>query len=297
MNKLLIICGPTATGKTTLAVKLAKEFNGEIISADSRQVYKGMDIITGKDRPAGVKIWLYDVVEPSQKFSVADYYQLAWKAIEDVWKGGKLPILVGGTGFYLQAVLKGIGTMGIGPDWDLRQKLTNYSINELTDYLNKISPGRWERMSESDRKNPRRLIRAIEVAKNRQSLTLNHKPLNFDSLVVGLTAPYEVLYERIDKRVKERMKMGAEREVKKLLNQGYDWNNSVLGTTIGYREWQDYFKKKASKKEVVQRWQYDEHAYARRQMTWFRKMPIHWFDIGKPSFEKEVEKLVKAWYS
>jgi len=305
MNRLLSIVGPTATGKTKLAVKLAKQFNGELISADSRQVYEGMDIITGKDRPAGVKVWLYDVVKPNQLFSVVDYYDLAWQAITNIWERKKLPILVGGTGFYIQAVLEGIGTMGIGPDWDLRQKLTNYSINELTDYLNKIDSERWERMNESDRKNSRRLIRAIEIASQRKQETVNseqsRKMLKFDSLLIGLTAPFDELYKRIDRRVEERLKMGAEREIRALLDQGYDWNNSILGATIGYREWQDFFEGKATKEEVVQRWKYDEHNYARRQMTWFRKTLRQaqgkWFDIGKSGFEKEVEKLVKDWYS
>jgi tRNA dimethylallyltransferase len=296
MNKLLVIAGPTATGKTRLAIDLSKKFNGEIVSADSRQVYKGMDIITGKETARGVRIWLYDVIKPNQKFSVADYYDLAWKAITDIWERKKLPILVGGTGFYVKAVLEGIGTMGIGPDWNLRSKLSNYQINELQIYLKKLDRKRWEKMNESDRQNPRRLIRAIEIAKNRKSLTVNRESSNFDSLMIGLTAPYKVLYQRIDERVEERLKMGAEREIKKLLDQSYDWDNSVLGTTIGYREWRDFFEGKASKEEVIQKWKYDEHNYARRQMTWFKRMAVVWFNISLQGWQ-EVEKLVKAWYS
>jgi tRNA dimethylallyltransferase len=321
MNKLLVICGPTATGKTGLGIKLAKKYNGELVSADSRQVYQGMDIITGKDRPKETRIWLYDVAEPNQKFSVADYYDLAWKAINDIWKRGKLPILVGGTGFYLKAVLEGIGTMGIGPDWKLRSKLSNYQINELQIYLKKMDRKRWERMNESDRKNPRRLIRAIEIAmqvKSSHSKGIptgklkvqsdNSKFKSFDKLLIGLTAPLGVLYKRIDERVEERVKMGAEKELKRLIEKGYHWDNSVLGTTIGYQEWRDFFEGKASKEEVIQRWKYDEHKLARRQMTWFKKVLRHpstplrvkaqgkWFEIDKEGWQEEVEKLVGSWY-
>ncbi len=296
-KKLLIICGPTATGKTKLGVDLAKRLNGEIVSADSRQVYRGMDIITGKDRPEGIKIWLYDVINPDQKFSVADFYGLAWKAISDIWQRGKRPIIVGGTGFYLKALVEGIGTMGIGPDWNLRRQLSNYQISELQIYLKKLDQERWERMNESDRKNPRRLIRAIEIAQNSKSQTPISKH-NVDCLTIGLTAPFKILYERIDRRVEERVKMGAEEEIKKLLDQSYRWDNSVLGTTIGYWEWQEYFEGKMPKEEVIQRWKFDEHNCARRQMTWFKKMKgASWFNIDKEGWQEEVEKLTKAWYS
>ncbi|HUW24409.1 MAG TPA: tRNA (adenosine(37)-N6)-dimethylallyltransferase MiaA [Patescibacteria group bacterium] len=305
MNKILTIAGPTATGKTSLAVKLAKEFNAEIVSADSRQVYKGMDIITGKETAERVKIWLYDVVEPNQKFSVADFYRLAWGAIQDIWKRGKLPILVGGTGFYVQAALEGIGTMGIEPNWELRERLFHCSVDLLFKTLEKLDPKRSRRMNESDRKNPRRLIRAIEIATRVQNSKLKVKSdsskfKNLDKLLIGLTAPLQVLYRRIDERAEERVRMGAEEEIKKLLGEGYDWDNSVLGSTIGYREWRDYFEGKAARDEVIQRWKYDEHNYARRQMTWFRKtlrqVQGKWFDVDEEGWQEKVEMLVKAWY-
>jgi tRNA dimethylallyltransferase len=231
MEKLLIICGPTATGKTNLGIKLAKKLGGEIVSADSRQVYRGMDIITGKEVNFEIKTWLIDLVNPDEKFNVADYYGLAWKVIEDIWKRGKLPIVVGGTGFYFKALLEGIGTMGVGPDWELRKQLTNYSINELTNYLDKIDPERSRRMNESDRKNPRRLIRAIEVVRSGKGQMVNDKckVANVNKYIIGLRALSEVLYKRIDQRVEERVKMGAEEEIKKLISEGYNWENSVMG--------------------------------------------------------------------
>jgi tRNA dimethylallyltransferase len=300
MNKILVIVGPTAIGKTGLGIKLAHQFKGEIISADSRQVYKGMDIITGKDLSGEVKTWLLDVVTPDQKFSVADYYELAWKAIEDIWSRGKLPIVVGGTGFYIKALIEGIGTLGIKPDWELRKKLADCSINQLMDYLNKIDPERSQKMNESDRKNPRRIVRAIEVALKLKTENLKQNTNNYyeiDKLMIGLTAPNEILYQRIDQRVEERVNAGAEEEIKKLLDKGYTWENSVLGQTIGYCEWQEYFEGKDSSETVIQKWKFAEHDYARRQMTWFRKnQSINWFDITSVGWQERVEKLVKDWY-
>ena len=139
MEKLLIICGPTATGKTKLGIKLAKKFNGEIVSADSRQVYKGMDIGTGKEVEDGkwvvdeIPIWLLDIVNPDYRFNVADYKKCADVVLDDIWKQGKLPILVGGTGFYIKAVIDGIGTMGVPPDWELRKILSAKDTKILSD--------------------------------------------------------------------------------------------------------------------------------------------------------------------
>lgn len=333
MNKLLAIVGPTATGKTSLGVGLARKLGGEIISADSRQVYQGMDVITGKDLPEksklkvenlklgitdkrftvgyyqfeNVPVWLLDLIRPDQKFSVADYYRLAWPVVKDLWGRGKLPIVVGGTGFYLRALLTKFETMDLKPDWILRQELASCSVASLASTLKKIDAQKWQTMNESDRKNPRRLIRAIEVAKSRQSLIINPpadevgcQPPEADSLVVGLRAPYDSLYERIDKRVVERVENGAEAEVKRLLSRGYDWRNSVMGTTIGYQQWQEYFEGKKSREEVVKEWQFAEHGYARRQMTWFRKelcrLNGQWVEIDKPRWQLEVEKLVHTWY-
>lgn len=303
MNKLLVICGPTATGKTSLAVKLAKKFNGELVSADSRQVYKGMDIGTGKDHPKDTIVHLLDVVEPDEEFNVAKYYQLAWPVIRDIWKKGGLPIVVGGTGFYIKAIVDGIESLGIEPDWELREKLRNQKTEELKNMLKKLDPERWQKMNESDRQNSRRLIRAIEIAtaKSSKSTTKNAIAENvakFNLLMVGLSAPNKTLYQRIDERIKERLRQRVEDEIRRLLDKGYTWESSVLGETLGYREWQPFFKGKATKEEVIKRWKFDEHAYARRQMTWFKKdLRIHWIDIIKRNWKEEVELLVKRWYN
>lgn len=306
MNKLLVITGPTATGKTSLAVFLAKRFfvkgesasggNGELVSADSRQVYQGMDIGTGKDHPKNIPLHLIDVVKPGDKFSVADYCRLAKKVIGEIWEKGKLPILVGGTGFYIRGLLEGVETAGIKPNWKLREKLGSLKIEELQGRLKELNPPKWKRMNQSDQKNPRRLIRAIEIISAKEK-KVPLEPLNCESLFVGLKLPLKDLYQKIDERVEKRLKLGVEKEIKKLLDQGFGWKNSALGSTIGYQEWQPFFEGKTSRQKVVKRWKFAEHAYARRQMTWLRKnRKVNWFEVDKEGWQKEVEKLVKTWY-
>lgn len=295
-KKLLIICGPTATGKTTLAARLAKRFDAELVSADSRQVYQGMDIGTGKDQPHGAKIHLLDVAKPDEKFNISQYVVLASGVIKKIWQKGKLPILVGGTGFYIKALVDGIETMGVPPDWSLREELEKYSISRLQARLKEIGPEKWQKMNQSDRSNPRRLIRAIEVAQTKPMAVKER--LKIDKvLFIGLKAPYKILYQRIDQRVKTRIKQGVVEEIKQLLAAGYSWPSSVLGETIGYYQFQPYFEDQAGLAGVIQRWQFDEHAYARRQLTWFKKdKRTKWFDITQPDFEKKVVKLVRGWY-
>ena len=181
MNELLIICGPTATGKTSAALKIAREINGELISADSRQVYKGMDIGTGKDIPKGAKyvslaklggyydadgirIWGYDLVYPEKEYSVADYSKTARQIIRDIWKRKRTAIIVGGTGFYINVVVDGIQTAGIPKNESLRKSLEKLSVDELFEKLALLDSIKAASLNTSDKKNPRRLIRAIEIA-------------------------------------------------------------------------------------------------------------------------------------
>jgi len=327
---ILVICGPTATGKTDLAIKLAKDFNGELVSADSRQVYKGMDIGTGKDVKnskfqipnsksdqldkfrigyylvSGIKIWLLDIVKPDYRFTVADYVKCANLVITDIWQRKKLPIIVGGTGLYIKAMVDGIGTLGIPPDWELRKEAKNLGINELRDKLKKIDPDKLINMNQSDINNPRRLIRAIEIARNYKFQIINFKSISNDKLpisdkeiiMIGLTVQYNILYNRIDKRVDERIKNGVIDEIKSLHDQGYSWDSSALGTTIGYREWQAYTEHNQKREDIIKRWKFDEHGYARRQMTWFKKdSRIKWFDIAKKDYLKQIVSLVEKWYN
>jgi tRNA dimethylallyltransferase len=321
-NKLLVICGPTATGKTKLALRLAKTINGEIISSDSRQVYTGLDIGTGKDIPphskimlrnskfggvydfGGVLVWGYDLVDPQKEFSVAQYLKIIQKIIKNIQKKGKTPILVGGTGFYIKAVVDGIPTVAIPRNKKLRQKLADKKVEELFEILAQLDSAKAASMNLSDRKNSRRLVRAIEIAQWMIDRKSFYKPENallknqqFDVCFIGLTAPTDFLGQKIKKRVGERIRLGIEKEIKRLLALGVGWEKQALNS-LGYRQWKDYFEGKMSKEEVIQKWIGDEIKYAKRQMTWFKKdKRIIWFDITKKNYEEEVEKRVKRWYS
>ena len=281
MKKILIICGPTATGKTGLAISLAKKFRGELVSADSRQVYKGLDALTGKDRSDEIPILLYDVVAPTEKFSVAHFVRLARNTIEDIGNRGTLPIVVGGTGLYLRALTRPIETIAIPPDWALRRRLETVSLDELQTL---VDPHRLERMNDSDKRNPRRLIRVIEIAKSEKTSS-QHTPA-YDTLWIGLTAPLPILKDRIETRIRSRFNQ-AVREVRNDLPSilGVD---SLLAFTRG----------EVVKDEALRKWEQAEYQYAKRQMTWFRKeKAIHWFDVQHADYQREVEALVRGWYT
>lgn len=311
MDKLLVITGPTATGKTSLGIELAKKFDGEIISADSRQVYKFMDIGTGKDREEylrnRIKVWGIDLVDPDYSFNVSDYVKYATAKIEDIQKRNKLPIIVGGTALYIKALLEPFETIGVPPNVQLRSEFQKYSLEALQEKLKKKDQNKWQKMNQSDRKNPRRLIRAIEIFLSRhsgeelattpESLSLNKKAIldaarmTRDILLISLSASYGFLYPRIDKRVDDRIKQGAVQEVQNLLSLGYTFALPSM-TASGYKEFKD--------SNYVQQWKFDEHAYARRQVSFinkFFKQKTHQFDIEKPNWQSEVLNRVRQWYS
>src|SRR3990170_4785758 len=311
MRKLLVICGPTATGKTSLALHLAKVLAsgqaGELVSADSRQVYKRMDIGTGKDLPEnsktqklknsklpeyylikGIKMWGYDLVEPTEEFSVAQYVKVAGKIIEDIWRRKKLPILVGGTGLYIKAVVDGIPTAEIPRDESLRKSLEGKSVVELFEILAQIDAVKAASLNVSDRKNPRRLVRAIEVALDRSRVKGQGSIIKegTDTLFIGLTLNKEKLEERIKKRIKKRLAQGLLEEIKELLNSGVDWDNQSM-QALGYKEWKPLFLGKVGRQEVVEEWTTDEKKYAKRQHTWFKRdKRINWF-VSSLNLKKE----------
>ena len=270
-NKLLIICGPTATGKTALATMLAKRFNGELVSADSRQVYREMELVTGKDRP-DVPVWLYDVASPEEEFSVNQWVKLAHWAIADIHGRNKLPIVVGGTGLYINALTHPFQTINIPPNPVLRKELSAYTIIRLQNQLQQLSPSVWQELNNSDRNNPRRLIRKIEIA--RSNIRPRRQAQQYDYLMIGLTAPKQVLCKLIDKRLEVRLRKGMETEAASLLAR---YNSSLQSmSAIGV----------------------NEHAYARRQLTWFRKQPhVSWFDITQTEYPDNVTEQVAGWYT
>lgn len=284
MQKMLIICGPTATGKTSLAISLAKTFHGELINADSRQVYKGLDALTGKDRSKEVPIWLYDIALTNEEFTVAHFVRLARQAIDDMYKRAILSIVVGGTGFYLRALTTSIDTIAVPPNPLLRKTLYAKSIEMLERQLQRIDGRRWGALNESDRKNPRRLIRAIEVAFDAQHIVQDTP--NYDTLWIGLTAPLPILKQRIRERVAQRFDK-AMTEVR-----------NGLPPILGAEPLLSFTRGESTKEETLQKWAQAEYQYAKRQMTWFRKEKgIHWFDVSDPHIEQRIIDLVQSWYT
>jgi tRNA dimethylallyltransferase len=281
-DKLLIICGPTATGKTKLAYDLAKKFNGELISADSRMVYKYMDIGTGKDVKKYGKILGYDLADPDEEFSISQYSAFGRQKIQEIQNRKHLPILVGGSGLYIKAVTDKIDSIDVSPNETLRDNLKDKTVEQLAKLLKNSNLQKYEKMNNSDRNNPRRLIRAIEIAMSDEQ-EIKQKS-NYDSLFVGLTLEKDILKERIQKRVDERIKEGMENEIKFLKEKKF-WNGAP-SKTIGYKNWPD-----------IEKWKIEEVKYAKRQMTWFKKQKqINWFDVSNPNFAKDVVNLIQKWY-
>lgn len=300
MKKLLVICGPTATGKTAVSVVFAKKFAGELVSADSRQVYIGMDIGTGKDKKKldGIRMWLYDVVRPDKSFSVTQYRAAAISALADIWSRGKLPIVVGGTGYYIDAILSPQKTFGIAPDRALRKKLEHFTVPGLQNELKQIDPDVFGMLNNSDRNNPRRLIRKIEIAKGPPPKTEKEIPESgVDCKMIGLTAPQDELYTRIDGRVDARVSEGIIGEITGLLQKGFAWSLPAMSGS-GYKEWKPFFDSAADRETVIARWKTDEHQYAKRQFTWFRRNPrIEWYDVTRPDYQSNMTDSVQAWYT
>lgn len=295
-NKLLIISGPTATGKTALAVKLAKLFNGELISADSRQIYRGMDVGTGKDHPQDIKIHLIDLINPDQSFSVAQYRRLALQKISDIQSTGKLPIIVGGSGQYIDAIINPQPTFTIKPHKILRYFLNKLSVQNLQKIYLLIDKKKFLLLNNSDKNNPHRLIRKIEIVLSPFHQRGIKGDLGFNILHLSLTAPNSYLYSQIDKRVENRLDLGLIDEIKYLL-KSYRWSNPGLNS-LAYKEFKNYFQKKSSLNNCINIWRYHEHSYARRQKTWFKKItPILFVDITKPDFSQKAVDLVRKWYN
>lgn len=343
--KLIVILGPNASGKSALAVEIAKRFTGEIISADSRQVYRGMDIGTGKvplqpcpatyqkfmlspkklttgDRgggrgmPAGclkdIPHYLLDVASPKRRFTVVQYKKLALVAIKKILKKGKLPIICGGTGFYIQAVTENLSIPSVKPNFRLRVQLEKKSADELFTLLKKLDPRRAKNI---DRYNKRRLIRALEIiyktGKPVPPLDLKNPPhpsftkkgcfslfkgkgeeIFFDTLFIGIKKSPSELKRLIAARLHERLKQGMIAEVKKLRRDGVSWKK-LEDFGLEYRWVARYLQDKIGYQEMISRLQKEIEHFAKRQMTWFKKYApqTHW--IKNP---KEAKKLIKEFF-
>lgn len=297
-KKLIVILGPTASGKSELAVKLAKKFNGEIISADSRQIYKGMDIGTGKiskKEMKGIPHHLLDVVSPKKRFTVVQYRKLALKVINKIFKNNKVPILCGGTGFYIQAVVDGILIPEVPPDWKLRKRLEKKTVEELFNQLKKLDP---QRAKIIESKNKRRLIRAIEIVKKIGRVPiLKKKPLPYPVLMIGIKKEKEQLKKLIKKRFFKWLKQGFLKEVLNLRKLGLSWQK-IEEFGIHYRVAAQYLQRKITDKEIVENSLKELWNYAKRQMTWFKRdKRIHWTPPTRHPYryaKKLVEKFLET---
>lgn len=303
MNKIIVILGQTATGKSDFAVEVAKQFGGEIISADSRQVYKGMDLGTGKitkKEMRGVPHHLLDVVSPRNKtFSVHDFQKLALKKIDEIIKKGKVPIICGGTGFYIDAIVNGNIFPEVPPNEKLRKKLYSKSAIALFEYLKKIDP---RRAKDIDQKNKVRLIRAIEIAKAIGKVPCLTGQNNFEVLRIGLAFPPEILKERIYTRLLARINLGMIKEIenlhtkakvswKKLESFGLEYRQVAL-----YLQSNEYKKRNALTPSLASDWVKKLNSqiwhFAKRQNTWFKRDPnTIWIN---PSKKTDRAKALKA---
>lgn len=299
--KVMVLVGPTASGKTNWAIRLAEKFNGEIVSADSRQIYKKMDIGTAKEpgewRRDGLHKTYYikniahhlvDFLDPGKAFTVSEFRDKAVKYCQQIIKKGKLPIVAGGTGLYIHALVDNLQIPQVPPNNKLRRSLEEKNNEELIKWLASLDPKSAETV---DGNNKRRLIRALEVC------ILSGTPFSeqqrkgdreFDFLQIGIEAPREVLYDRIDKRVQNMFDRGLLKEVEALMKQKYSWELPSM-SGIGYRQFKDYFAGVTSLDEVKENLMRDTRHYAKRQLTWFKRDErIRWL-----SEYEEAERLVE----
>lgn len=292
-ERVLIILGPTATGKTSLSIELAKKFNGEIISADSRQVYRGMDLGTGKvtkKEMQEVPHYLLDVASPKKSFSAAQYAKLAEKAVRDIISRGKLPIVCGGTGFYIDALLYGDLFPDVPPNAALRAKLAGKTAGKLFTILKKLDP---KRAKTIDTHNPVRLVRAIEIATALGSVPKPKKQLRYETCMLGLDMDDDTLKKRILERIHERMKAGMLKEAERLHREGLSWKRMrELG--LEYRNMANLLTGKTPKETFEERLAQDIWHYVKHQRTWFRRNKAAvWLDPTKKRTLGEASALVK----
>jgi tRNA dimethylallyltransferase len=309
MQKIIVILGPTSAGKSSLAIKLAQKFNGEIISADSRQVYKGMDLGTGKvfrDRilkiknykfkippeyiSGGVSHHLLDVASPKKQFTVDDFKNSTNKAISQINKQKKLPFLVGGSAFYIYSVIDNWTIPNVKPNPALRKKLEKLSVKQLFSKLVKLDP---HRAANIDQYNKRRLVRALEIINATKKPIPKSNPFSLPPtpyLILGLNKPRPTLYKLIDKRVDARLKQGMIKEVQQLLKSGIT-HKRLQSFGLEYKFISLFLQKKLSKEQMTTGLKKAIHHFAKRQMTWWKNdSRIHWVKN-----QQQAETLIRAY--
>lgn len=290
LPKIIVVCGPTATGKSDLAVTLAKQFNGEVISADSRQVYKGLDVGSGKitsDEMKGIPHHLLDIVSPKKVYTVEQFKKDGKKTLNDIIARGKLPIICGGTGFYIDALVSDEQFPEVPPNKKLRAMLDKKTPESLMKIIAKLDPKRAQVL---DPHNKVRIIRAIEIARALGKVPRVKRKKLYETLFIGLTTSREKLRERIHTRLQKRIDAGMIEEVKKLRKQNISWKR-LHSLGLEYRHIALYLQKKVSKEEMLDKLEWDIFHYSKRQIQWFkRNKNIEWFDIANLG---EVSLLVQ----
>ncbi|MCR4283931.1 MAG: tRNA (adenosine(37)-N6)-dimethylallyltransferase MiaA [Parcubacteria group bacterium] len=292
-NKIIVILGPTAVGKSDFAVKIAGKINGEIISADSRQIYTSLNIGTGKIKSKemkGIPHHLMSIISPRKAFSVVQYKKLADEVMQNILDKDKIPIIVGGTGLYIQSIVDNISIPEVPPNKTLRKKLETKTNEELFRILKKMDSRRAEAI---DKNNPRRLIRAIEIAKMLGNVPefKSSPDTNYQFLQIGLNLDNEKLKQRIEKRVKKMLKAGLLKEIKNVRQKGLSWKK-LYEMGFEYKYPALFIRGKISKDEMLQKMLTANYKYAKRQMTWFKRdKRIKWLTAEEGRLRKS-EKLI-----
>ena len=280
MNKVLVIVGPTGVGKSSFAVECAKKYNGEIISGDSIQVYKGLDIGSAKikeNEKDNINHYLIDIKEPTDNYSVKEFQDLARIKIQEIQNNNKLPIICGGTGLYIKALLYDYYFYEEDEKDNQYEGLSN---EEIYKRIEKIDPESLENIHINNRK---RLVRALNIIEKHQTniteikQSQEHKLL-YDAKIIGLTKPKEIINSMVDKRVDQMINEGLLDEIKSLLNKGVTFDNQSM-QAIGYKEFKDYFNKTKTKEECINDVKTHTHQFIKRQYTWFKnQMNVEWYD-------------------
>lgn len=299
--KVIIICGPTASGKTALSIELAKKINGEIISADSMQIYKDMNIGTAKpdeEEKQGIKHYLMDYVSPEQRYSVAQFKKDATEAIEEILRKKKIPIIVGGTGLYIDSLIYGIEYNEIEIDEkyrkELEKEIKEKGLEFLYEKAKEIDSEAMKKISINDKK---RIMRVLEIykatgkTKTEQEKESRKKEIQYNYIVFTINMEREKLYERINKRVDIMIEKGLVQEVKELEKKYNKFPTAMQG--LGYKEVVDYIKGKYTKEEMIEKIKMESRRYAKRQLTWFRKnKEAIWLDASETK-ESNIQQILE----
>lgn len=300
--KVIVICGPTASGKTALSIELAKKIGGEIVSCDSMQIYKEMNIGTAKptiEEMQGIKHYMIDMISPEERYSVADYKKDAKKAIKKIIAKGKTPIVVGGTGLYVDSLIYEIEYPDIEFDENYRKELEDRAEKEglesLYEEAKRIDPEAIQKISQNDKKRIMRILEIYDITgknKTQQEIESRKKEVEFDYKVYALSWDREKLYDRINKRVDIMIEQGLIEEVKEIYKKYNKFPTAMQG--LGYKEVVEYLENRCTKEEMIEKVKMETRRYAKRQLTWFRKnKQTIWID-GQEKIQNTIKVILEG---